>query len=103
MRATRIVMGMPITVDIVSATEGALLNAIFEYFDGVDRRFSTYKADSEIEAINKVRLAEADYSDEMREVLALAERTRRETSGYFDIRTPTGRLDPSGIVKGWAI
>ena len=23
--------------------------------------------------------------------------------GYFDIRRPDGRLDPSGIVKGWAI
>ena len=39
----------------------------------------------------------------MREVLALAEKTRRETYGYFDIRTPAGTLDPSGIVKGWAI
>ena len=39
----------------------------------------------------------------MREVLALAEQTRRETDGYFDIRTPAGTLDPSGIVKGWAI
>ena len=39
----------------------------------------------------------------MREVLALAEQTKRETGGYFDIRRPDGTLDPSGIVKGWAI
>ena len=45
----------------------------------------------------------SEYSDEMREVLALAERTRCETHGFFDIRRADGSLDPSGIVKGWAI
>ena len=39
----------------------------------------------------------------MRDVLALAARTKRETRGYFEIRRPDGSLDPSGIVKGWAI
>lgn len=103
MRATQILMGMPITVDVVGAKDSAVLDAVFGYFDAVDRRFSTYKADSEISAINRAQLAETDYSGEMREVLALAERTRRETDGYFDIRAVDGRLDPSGIVKGWAI
>jgi thiamine biosynthesis lipoprotein len=36
-------------------------------------------------------------------VLALAEKTKKETNGYFDITKPGGTLDPSGIVKGWAI
>ena len=103
MHATRILMGMPITVDVGAAADGSILDAVFAYFEGVDRRFSTYKTDSEIEAINRARLAEADYSDEMREVLALAEQTKRETDGFFDIRKPDGSLDPSGIVKGWAI
>jgi thiamine biosynthesis lipoprotein len=44
-----------------------------------------------------------DVSNEMRTVLALADRTKRETDGYFDIRQSDGTLDPSGIVKGWAI
>lgn len=39
----------------------------------------------------------------MMEVLALAERTRSETGGFFDIHKADGSLDPSGIVKGWAI
>lgn len=103
MRATRILMGMPITVDIVGARDAANIDAVFAYFESVDRRFSPYKADSEIEAINRSELAEPDYSNEMREVLALAEQTKRETFGYFDIRTAAGSLDPSGIVKGWAI
>jgi thiamine biosynthesis lipoprotein len=39
----------------------------------------------------------------MREVLALADQTKRETYGFFNIRKMDGSRDPSGIVKGWAI
>jgi thiamine biosynthesis lipoprotein len=28
---------------------------------------------------------------------------RRETDGYFDARADHGRLDPSGLVKGWSV
>ncbi len=103
MRATRILMGMPITVEIVGANDAAIVDAVFAYFEGVDQRFSTYKSDSEITGINEGRIDAARCSEAMREVLDLAERTRRETAGYFDIRRPDGTLDPSGIVKGWAI
>jgi thiamine biosynthesis lipoprotein len=96
-------MGMPITVEIVDADDPAILEAVFRYFQDIDQRFSTYRPDSEIEAINASRLAEAECSDEMREVLELAEETKRETAGFFDIRKMDGSLDPSGIVKGWAI
>ena len=96
-------MGMPITVEVVEGTDGTIHDSVFAYFEGVDLRFSTYRADSEIAAINRACLAEADYSDEMREVLALAEQTKRETDGFFDIRKTDGSLDPSGVVKGWAI
>ncbi len=103
MRATRILMGMPITVDVVGLADGSLLDSVFGYFESVDRRFSTYKLDSEISAINRASVAKPDYSEEMREVLALAEATKQETDGFFDIRKADGSLDPSGIVKGWAI
>jgi thiamine biosynthesis lipoprotein len=103
MRETRLLMGMPITVEICSASAATLIDAIFDYFQEVDRRFSTYRSDSEISAINRGDVPVRDWSVEMMEVLALAERTKNETGGYFDIRTPDGSLDPSGIVKGWAI
>ena len=96
-------MGMPITIEVVGTGNEALVERAFAYFDEVDRRFSTYRPDSEMSAINDGRVEKAAYSDEMREVLALAEATRRESDGYFDIRRPDGKLDPSGIVKGWAI
>lgn len=103
MRETRILMGMPITVEIVDEPPAGLVDATFAYFDEVDRRFSPFKPDSEVSAFNSGRLTAGEFSIDMREVLALAERTKRETFGYFDIRRGDGRLDPSGIVKGWAI
>lgn len=103
MRETRILMGMPITVDIGGASTGELVDTVFGYFEHIDRRFSTYRADSEIAAINRGDVPVADWSGELMEVLALARQTRDETDGYFDIRKPDGSLDPSGIVKGWAI
>ena len=46
----------------------------------------------------------------MREVFALAEKTKQETRGFFDIKKPalpssgpSDMFDPSGIVKGWTI
>lgn len=103
MRETRLMMGMPITIEVVGAADDTLHRLAFDYFDAVDRRFSTYRADSEISRINAGTLVPSDYSAQMLEVFALAEATRWDTDGYFDIRRPDGSLDPSGIVKGWAI
>ena len=96
-------MGMPITVEIVDPAKAEDLEEVFEYFNEVDQRFSTYKEGSEIMQINRGEIAEHEYSPEMNEVFALAEKTKKETSGYFDMVGPGGQRDPSGIVKGWAI
>jgi thiamine biosynthesis lipoprotein len=103
MRQTRVLMGMPITVDLGAPAGVELIDAVFDYFEQIDRRFSTYRPDSEITAINRGDVPILDWSGEMMEVFALAERTKSETAGFFDIRQPDGTFDPSGIVKGWAI
>ncbi|MBB6408886.1 FAD:protein FMN transferase [Mesorhizobium sangaii] len=96
-------MGMPITIEVCGASNDELIETVFDYFDHIDRRFSTYRADSEITAINRGDVPVVAWSGEMTEVFALAQQTKDETDGYFDIRKPDGSLDPSGIVKGWAI
>ncbi|WP_224718646.1 FAD:protein FMN transferase [Mesorhizobium sp. BR1-1-11] len=96
-------MGMPITVDVGGASNRELIEKVFGYFEHIDRRFSTYRADSEIMTINRGDVPVVEWSGEMTEVFALARQTKDETDGYFDIRKPDGSLDPSGIVKGWAI
>jgi thiamine biosynthesis lipoprotein len=104
MREARWIMGMPVTVAIrdTGAAERDI-ETLFQYFEGVDRRFSPYKPDSEISRLNRGEIAPGDVSDEMKEILVLADRTKKESRGYFDIRRPDGTLDPCGIVKGWAI
>jgi thiamine biosynthesis lipoprotein len=96
-------MGMPVTVEVVGAANLNPIESVFAYIADVDQLFSTYRQDSEIERINRGEVVWGDYSDDVREILELAEETRRQTDGYFDVRTPAGTLDPSGIVKGWAI
>jgi thiamine biosynthesis lipoprotein len=104
MRETRIIMGMPITVELVdSHAMIGDLDSIFSYFIQVDEQFSTYKSTSEIMRINRGELSPQEYSAQMREIITLAQKTKEETNGYFDITKPDGTLDPSGIVKGWAI
>jgi FAD:protein FMN transferase len=103
MKETRLLMGMPITIEVAeqSVTQEDL-ESVFAYFVSVDERFSTYKDTSEISKINRGELLPAQYSQDMQTVLALCEQTRKETDGYFDIQQ-NGIIDPSGIVKGWAI
>jgi FAD:protein FMN transferase len=103
MRDTRIVMGMPVTVEIIDAGFRAIIDDAFEYFRAVDMRFSLYKDDSEISRINRGEVKTADLSEEMREVFALAEATKIESDGFFDMKRADCHIDPSGIVKGWAI
>lgn len=103
MKQTALIMGMPITLEVVDATVTQDdLDAVFAYFVSVDERFSTYKETSEISQFNRGELLPEQYSEDMKTVLALCEQTKKETRGYFDI-WHDGRYDPSGIVKGWAI
>jgi thiamine biosynthesis lipoprotein len=103
MRDTRIIMGMPITVEVVDAISTETMARVFELFESVDARFSTYRADSEIMRFNRGEITEAHFSDDMKEVLALAHTTADESEGFFDVKRADGLIDPSGIVKGWAI
>jgi FAD:protein FMN transferase len=103
MRDVRIIMGMPITVEIVETQSQPILNAVYDYFSKVDARFSTYKDHSEISAFNRGEIAESDFSVDMQEVFQLARQTEIESDGFFAIKGPDGFIDPSGIVKGWAI
>lgn len=94
---------MPITVEVVDGyVKSSDLEEVFDYFVYVDNKFSTYKKDSEISKINKGGIKPQDYSKDMKYIFNQAEKTKQETNGYFDIYR-SGRCDPSGLVKGWAI
>jgi FAD:protein FMN transferase len=103
MRETRLTMGMPVCVEVRETEAAHHIADVFSYFDAIDRQFSIYKADSEISAFNASTVSFAQLTPAMREVLAIAELTKAESDGHFDIMRPDGLVDPSGIVKGWAI
>lgn len=97
------IMGMPSTINIVdkNATDEAV-NEVFSYFHFIDKKFSTYKKDSEISLINRGELRVEKASAQIKKILYLCEETKLKTNGYFDINI-NGNIDPSGLVKGYAI
>lgn len=96
-------MTMPVTIEIVDEhIKEKVIQQVLDYFEQVDNQFSTFKEHSEISRINKGELQPSQYSLEMRQVLALCAQTHKETDGYFDFEC-NGKLDPLGIVKGYAI
>lgn len=94
---------MTVMIEISDKANEEIFQKIFSYFEHIDKKFSTYKDDSEISKINKGILNKESWSEEMKEVFYLADETKKSTKGYFDILTPEKKIDPSGIVKGWAI
>lgn len=91
-------MGMPVRITGADAAA----DEVFAWLRWVDATFSTYRADSEICRLERGELALADAHPLVREVLGQCERLRERTGGFFNLRA-AGRLDPSGLVKGWAV
>ncbi len=103
MKQTRLIMGMPVTVEIVDKNvHPDSIEKVFDYFQYVDGKFSTYKNTSEITKINLGEIKKKDWSPDMKKIFKLSAETKKQTNGYFNIEQ-AGFFDPSGIVKGWAI
>ena len=100
-------MGTMVTVDIRDphpldpAVEAATETAI-AWLHEVDATFSTYQDGSEINRLGRGELTESECSGPVREVLGLCAEVERASGGCFDIHCG-GRLDPSGLVKGWSV
>lgn len=108
------VMGMPISVAVRVTPGGhaapglwaAAWEEVLAELREVDRVFSTYRPDSWVSRLARGEVQVGDCPPEVAEVLAIGERMRTETAGAFDVRHRVdGRtvLDPSGVVKGWAV
>ncbi len=102
MKVTEGIMGMSVAVEVLDECDGSDVDEILDYFHEVDEMFSTYKRTSEISKINRKELRIEDASPDVKKILRLCEETRSLTHGYFDIHVE-GVLDPSGLVKGYAI
>jgi thiamine biosynthesis lipoprotein len=97
------VMGIPVGIEVVDRdVDAAALDRAFEHLRWVDATFSTYLPDSEVSRLNAGALAPGDVSPQVRAVLDRCATLHAQTRGWFDVHA-TGRLDPSGFVKGWAL
>ncbi|MFC1411325.1 FAD:protein FMN transferase [Streptacidiphilus sp. N1-12] len=100
------VMGTVVSFDIRDGGSGAAareaLRQAVRWLHRVDAVFSTYRPDSQVSRLGRGELALADCDPEVAEVLALGERAERASGGWFSVRAGAG-LDPSGVVKGWAV
>lgn len=95
-------MGMPVSVEVLDEIAPGALDEVFAWLRHVDATFSTFRADSQITRLDRGELVLEAADPDVREVVANCEAHRVATDGFFDIRA-TGRLDPSGFVKGWAV
>jgi thiamine biosynthesis lipoprotein len=96
-------MGTVFSLDVrAPAVDDSAIDDVLAWLHRVESTFSTYRTDSEISRIGRGELAVADASPQVAEILRRCEELERETDGYFSAY-PDGRLDPSGLVKGWAI
>jgi thiamine biosynthesis lipoprotein len=102
MRRVAHIMGMAISVDIPGCREEKVFKKVFKRLDEIDQRFSSYKKDSELCKYQRDEIKEKDLSNEFKVVIAACECAEKETDGYFSAYF-SGKFDPTGYVKGWAI
>jgi thiamine biosynthesis lipoprotein len=106
------VMGMPISLALRgrhtddARARDAWTEVIADLRDA-DRVFSTYRDDSFVSRLARGEITVADCPPEVAEVLELGVLARLQSGGAFDVRRPRPDgsvvLDPSGVVKGWAV
>ena len=104
-------MGMPISIhvrgtNLDSPPVALVVEAAFDLLRQADRLFSTYQHGSEISRIRRGELDPSQADPLVREVIRLCQRARELTEGAFTDELPDDegvpRLDPTGLVKGWA-
>ncbi|GGX27451.1 FAD:protein FMN transferase [Streptomyces malachitofuscus] len=97
-------MGTVFSLDVRGGEPDAVRAALEEAVAGlhrVDEVFSTYRDDSQVSRLARGELGVGECDPEVAEVLELAAEAERVSDGWFSARY-RGRLDPTGIVKGWA-
>lgn len=98
-------MGTVFSFDIRDAATPAVTAALRQavaWLHHVDALFSTYRPDSAVSRLARGETTVERCPAEVGEVLRLCAEAERRTQGWFST-TPGGVLDPTGLVKGWAV
>lgn len=96
-------MGTVFTIDIRDPGHwAAAVDEVVDWLHHVDEVFSTYKDTSDISRIRRGDLTVEGADPDVGPVLAMCAQLETETGGRFSAYYD-GTLDPTGLVKGWAI
>lgn len=100
-------MAMAFDVTLEGAASEAAARSALDAFHrdllAADDVFSLHRPDTAMARLAAGAMAIADAPAEILEVLELCERYRVATGGAFDAKRPDGVVDPTGIVKTWAV
>lgn len=105
------VMGMPVSIHLrarhLPADADQAVAKVYAELRRLEGIFSTYLPGSPVSLLADGALAVEDCPPEVAEVLELCELAHDLTGGAFDAHRPLpdggARLDPTGLVKGWAV
>lgn len=102
------VMGTVVSFDVRVTDESqrrelrdAVARAV-DWLHHVDDVFSTFRPDSQISRLGRGESSLAECDGDVAAVLELCAQVGTESNGYFSSMYG-GRLDPTGLVKGWAV
>jgi thiamine biosynthesis lipoprotein len=97
------VMGTVVSFDVpAQARHDGSLDAAVSWLHWVDRVFSPYRADSDVSLLSDGAVTVDRCVPELAEVIDACAFVAELSGGYFT-DTPSGRFDPTGYVKGWAV
>ena len=115
-RTTVTSMAMPFAIEIVRSDPGVVgadgpdeaacesaVAAFHRDLQWADDVFSLWRDDTPMCRLARGEITVDDCPPAVGEVLDECERYRELTGGAFDARRPDGVLDPTGIVKTWAV
>jgi thiamine biosynthesis lipoprotein len=102
------VMGTVVSITAVPGgipepTARAAIRAACAVLHAADATFSTWKPDSPLSRLRRGELGLRQAPAEITEVLRLCQEARDASGGWFDPWALPGGVDPSGLVKGWAV
>jgi thiamine biosynthesis lipoprotein len=96
-------MGTVFSIDVRDPVDcSAAIADVVTWLHEVDRIFSTYRSDSDVSRLRRGDITLREAAPAVSEVLEHCALMQRETDGYFTALW-SGALDPTGLVKGWAI
>jgi len=96
-------MGTVFSVDVRDRGEwSAAIDDLVDWLHRVDEVFSPFKPGSDVSRLARGELRLADADPEVRTVLELCAEVSATTEGTFTALVD-GRIDPTGLVKGWAV